>query len=77
MLVTAGNDASLFTLGTYTGTVQAGEDASCSTFWLDQIKEGRVERYVSDGDPNTVTVPEAQEDKVDEAKLNGATVRTY
>lgn len=33
-------------------------------------------RYVSDGDPNTITVPEGQEGRVDRSRWSGKTVKT-
>ena len=47
------------------------------TYWLDQIKKGNVRRYVSDGDPNTITVPRKFARLVDRNRLNGATLNLY
>ena len=45
------------------------------TWWLKNIKHSN--EYVSDGNPSTVTVPEAYKDIVDTAKLGGRTLVTY
>jgi peptidoglycan/xylan/chitin deacetylase (PgdA/CDA1 family) len=47
------------------------------TYWLNYLKSRPTDRYVSDGDPETVTVPKAFADEVDKAKLQGATLRLY
>jgi peptidoglycan/xylan/chitin deacetylase (PgdA/CDA1 family) len=57
--------------------IQACEDPSGSTFWLDRIKNGGMGRYISDGDPGTTTVPSSLEKKCDKTHLNGATLRVY
>ncbi len=57
--------------------IQAGDKASMSTFWLDSIKNGDQGRYISDGDPGTVTIPASLESKIDKSHLNGATLRVY
>ena len=44
-------------------------------WWLEQEK--RESRYISDGDPDTVTVPKAREASVDMAKLNGRKLVLY
>jgi len=45
------------------------------TFWLPKMTNDRM--YISDGDPNTVVVPEGMEEKVNKEKLNGKTLITY
>jgi Polysaccharide deacetylase len=57
--------------------ILACEGACGITYWLDQIKNGDVQRYVSDGDPETTTVPRKFADLVDRARLNGATLSLY
>lgn len=57
--------------------IQACEQNSGSTFWLDRIKKGEMGRYVSDGDPGTTTIPSSLERKCDKTHLNGATLRVY
>jgi peptidoglycan/xylan/chitin deacetylase (PgdA/CDA1 family) len=57
--------------------IQANELPYGITFWLDILKRHPNLRFVSDGDPNTVTVPRSQADKVDKSHLNGLTLRTY
>ncbi|MFB4316186.1 polysaccharide deacetylase family protein [Actinomadura sp. 21ATH] len=36
----------------------------CSTAWLDRLKAEPATRYVSDGDPGTITFPRAEEDRL-------------
>jgi hypothetical protein len=57
--------------------IQACEQNSGSTFWLDRMKKGEMGRYVSDGDPNTTTIPSSLEAKCDKSHLNGSTLRVY
>lgn len=45
--------------------------------WLGYFKRHPEQRYVSDGDPDTVTVPKALADKIDKSKLGNAKLRTY
>ena len=44
-------------------------------WWLQQEK--RDTQYVSDGNPNTVTVPKSKESSVDKSKLNGRNLIVY
>ena len=44
---------------------------------LDELKSGANERYVSDGDPNTVTIPQRLTRFVKTARLNGLPLRAY
>lgn len=44
-------------------------------WWLKQLS--KQEQYISDGDPNTVTVPKAKESGVDKNKLNGKKLNVY
>ncbi len=44
---------------------------------LDELKSGASDRYVSDGDPNTVTVPQRLTKFVRTARLNGLPLRAY
>lgn len=44
-------------------------------WWLKKLPQ--LDLYVSDGDPNTVTVPKSKEDGVDSNKLNGKKLITY
>ena len=57
--------------------IQALDGPSGSTFYLDKIKNGQMGRYISDGDPNTTTIPSSLESKCDKTHLNGATLRVY
>ncbi|XRQ02760.1 polysaccharide deacetylase family protein [Actinomadura welshii] len=47
----------------------------CSTAWLEHLDKNPHERYTSDGDPNTVTFPKAEEYRL--AKEHRARARTY
>jgi len=44
-------------------------------WWLKNLS--REEQYISDGDPNTVTVPKKNEDKVDKDKLKDKKLVIY
>lgn len=44
-------------------------------WWLEQLSRG--EQYVSDGNPDTITVPKAREANVDAALLNGKKLVIY
>jgi len=57
--------------------IQAIAGAFGLDYWLNWLKEHPEKRYVSDGDPATVTVPRALQQEVDAARLQGATLRTY
>lgn len=45
--------------------------------WLTYLESHPLDRYVSDGDPNAVTVPEQLVGKIDAASLGGAKLVTY
>ncbi|MEW9124376.1 MAG: polysaccharide deacetylase family protein [Thermotaleaceae bacterium] len=45
--------------------------------WLDQFEKGSRVRYISDGDPNTVTIPENYLEIVDSQKVREKKIRTY
>jgi len=45
--------------------------------WLGYFKRRPEQRYISDGDPDTVTVPKSMADKVDKTKLGPAKLRIY
>ncbi|MCW3052778.1 MAG: hypothetical protein JWN14_1948, partial [Chthonomonadales bacterium] len=45
--------------------------------WLDHIKNDHPGRFISDGDPNTTTIPSSLESKCDKTHLNGAILRVY
>ena len=47
------------------------------TSWLNYFDKHPERRYVSDGNPRTVTVPKELRDRVDPARLNGATLIPY
>ncbi len=45
--------------------------------WLEYFEEHPDRRYISDGDPDRITVPEGLEDKIDDEKLGGKQLRIY
>ncbi len=53
------------------------EDSDGLTHWLDSLKAHPKRRYISDGDPDTVSVPRAQSVNVDKTRLQGGTLRVY
>jgi hypothetical protein len=57
--------------------IQACEGLMGITYWLDTLKSHPAMRYISDGDPATVTVPKSKESSIDETALQGAHLRTY
>ena len=57
--------------------IQASEEMFGITYWLDSLKRHPERRYVSDGDPETVTVPKMAEKGVAISGLKGAVLRTY
>lgn len=57
--------------------IQACEGVAGITYWLDELKRHPERRYVSDGDPMTVTVPNSAVRRVNPGKLKGAHLRTY
>ncbi len=57
--------------------VQAYDGVLGSVIYLAQFRSHPGKRYVSDGDPTTVTVPKADEAKIDPARLGAAKLRTY
>ena len=63
---------------TYVGRIRAQgkvqEDYDL-TFWLPKMTRERM--YISDGDPDTIVVPEGMESKINMEKLNGKTLITY
>ena len=63
---------------TYVGRIRAQgkvqEDFDL-TYWLPKMTNARM--YISDGDPNTVVVPETMAAKIDTEKLNGKKFITY
>lgn len=63
---------------TYVGRIRAQgkvqEDFDL-TFWLPKMTKERM--YISDGDPNTIVVPEGLEGKINKDRLNGKALITY
>ena len=57
--------------------IQAFDGPWYSSYWLDILQKHPGRRYVSDGNPLTVTVPKALAASVDESHLNGASLRIY
>ncbi|MGO8673522.1 MAG: polysaccharide deacetylase family protein [Capsulimonadaceae bacterium] len=57
----------------------AGARAHQSRWWLDYLETNKAEKYISDGDPNTVTVPASAAGQVWKARLGkwGLHLRTY
>lgn len=44
-------------------------------WWLKNVS--RSEQYISDGNPNTITIPKAKEAEIDKSKLNGKQLIVY
>ena len=44
-------------------------------WWLANINIDQ--QFVSDGDPNTITVPKEKESSIDKSKLNGKKLKVY
>jgi len=44
-------------------------------YWVDELSSGRLARYISDGDPATVSFPASSRDAIDSAKLAADGVR--
>ena len=53
------------------------EDGDGLTHWLDFLKSHPKLRYISDGDPNTVTLPRKAAPAVASERLHGSILRTY
>lgn len=45
--------------------------------WLEYFRQNPQERYISDGDPRTVAVPEAKAPAIDRSKLGGRELLTW
>ena len=45
--------------------------------WLGYFQKHPEKRYISDGDPSTITVPKSLEGSLDRKRLDGKTIRTY
>lgn len=57
--------------------VQSGDGDYQMTFYLDNYEKNPSKRFISDGDPNIVTVPESKVETVSQARLGEKTLRTY
>jgi len=57
--------------------VQSGDQDFQLTYYLDQYEKNPNKRFISDGNPNIVTVPLEKEDLVDKEKLQDKELRTY
>lgn len=57
--------------------VQSGDAEYQMTFYLDNYEKNPSKRFISDGDPMTVTVPESRVETVDQNRLGERTLRTY
>jgi len=56
--------------------IEACEGYAGVDYWLDRLKD-KLPRYVSDGDLNTVTVPERYAKRVDRSRLKDCKFRQY
>jgi len=45
--------------------------------WLKRFENGERIRFISDGDPKVVTIPEGYEEYINENKIDNKTVRSY
>ncbi|KUO74881.1 MAG: hypothetical protein APF77_08115 [Clostridia bacterium BRH_c25] len=45
--------------------------------WLQHFEKKPEKRYISDGNPDTVAIPESEKDNVDQSKLNGKELIIY
>jgi len=45
--------------------------------WIERFEKGSIQKFISDGDPDTVTIPEKYKDKIDINKVGSKTIRTY
>ena len=59
------------------GVIITAHARKARNFWLDRLRTGPEHRYVSDGDPNTLTVPRKEAAEVDRTRLNGLSLRLY
>lgn len=57
--------------------VQSGDGDYQMTFYLDNYEKNPSKRFISDGDPNIVTVAESKVDTVSLERLGEKTLRTY
>ena len=57
--------------------VQSGDGEYQMTFYLDNYEKNPSKRFISDGDPMMVTVPESRVDTVDQTRLGQMELRTY
>jgi peptidoglycan/xylan/chitin deacetylase (PgdA/CDA1 family) len=57
--------------------VQSGDGEYQMTFYLDNYEKNPSKRFISDGDPMIVTVPESRVDTVDQTRLGQMELRTY
>lgn len=57
--------------------VQSGDGDYQMTFYLDNYEKNPSKRFISDGDPMIVTVPESRVDTVDQNRLGEMEMRTY
>ncbi len=57
--------------------VQSGDAKFQLSFYLDEYEQGFRDRFISDGNPDIVTVPKNKRDTLDMNKLSGDEVRVY
>jgi len=53
------------------------EDEDGLTYWLNYLKSHPQRRYISDGDPSTVSVPQSKAALIDRKRLQNVTLRVY
>ncbi len=57
--------------------IQAFDGPWYTSYWLDILAKHPKRRYISDGDPQVISVPKSLSGMVDQNRLNGATLRLY
>ena len=45
--------------------------------WLNYFRDNPTEKYISDGDPEIITIPESKSEMLDEQRIQGKKVQTY
>ncbi|MFZ5942904.1 MAG: polysaccharide deacetylase family protein [Bacillota bacterium] len=45
--------------------------------WLNYFETNPDKRYISDGDPNTISIPETEKEKIDDGKLGDKELQVY
>ncbi len=57
--------------------VHSGDGEMQMAYWMDDLESNPHKKFISDGDPDIVTVPEERAETVNMDKLNDRTLRTY